>query len=323
MGLRRLPAAIALASTGLLLIAGCSDGGNADDSGGGGGSQSASSSRPSSGKSDSVLHQALSRFSSKAAGDSLQVEFGDTSHIASIAAKEGATWNGLAAVGASTILEGYDYADQLAIKLDAADYAISVGQAPGVVTLIAGGQDADAVTTAAKSLGYGGAEVLSQDMNVSKVITVGINQIKAAGSDVVLGGSGADLGYVDSKGTTLADDADIASLSDCLGDPAAAYLADNNGHRVGLGVTEDHGATVSTMCITADSGSAAKSLADEVKQDLASGAVEGGKKYADMFGDSKVAVVSDDVVQAIMPNADGMNANTLFTMLAQGDLPGL
>jgi len=325
MSLRRLPAAIAIAIASLVVATACSGGGS-DDNGGAGSRSGGSGSARSSAASDtsaSVLDKALGRFSGEAVGDSLQAEFGDASRLAELTAKQSATWSGLQSTGSSAILEGYDYASQLAIKLSAADYAVSVGQAPGVVTLVAGGQDASAVTSAAKSLGYSGGDVLSQDMNVSKLITVGINQVEATGQDVVLAGSGADLGLVDAKGTTLADDDDIAALSDCLGDPAAAYLSDVDDHRVGLGVADDDGAAVSTICVKADDGSAAKTLAADVKQELASGTVAGGTAYTEMFTDSKVSVVAGDVVKATLTNADGTEANTVFTMLAQGDLPGV
>lgn len=227
-------------------------------------------------------------------------------------------------LGATSLQTGPGVAEKLALSLNAADYAISAGPAPAMVTLIAGGQDGEEVKSAAGSLGYEGDDVLSQKMDVTKPITVQIAQVQPKGDDIVLGSADADMALVDSKDDSLADDAEIVAVSDCLGDVVAAFITDigTDDHLVAVGVRAIGKGVTSMLCVKTDDDAAAKDLEGKVKDDLASGDTANGKKYADYFEGSSVTVLSDGVVQAKLPHASDTKPSIMHQMLTQVDLPG-
>ena len=287
---------------------------------------SASSSSPPAAQSnaDKLLQKALDRVGSDAIGKSTYIEFGDAQRLAALAAEDKSSWLSLTYMGAVPLQSGPDVAEQLALDLAAADYAISAGIAPAVVTLLAGGQNRDEVKSAAESLGYKGSGVLSQKMDLKNKVTVSVAHILPKDDDVAFGSTNADMALVDPTGDSLLDVPAIAAVSGCLGDVVAAFIVDigTDGRMVAVDVNEDDGKVTSTMCVKTDDDAAAKGLEGKVKSDLASGTTANSKKYADYFEGSSVKVLSNGVVQAKMPHASDTKPHTIFQMVTQVDLPG-
>ena len=121
------------------------------------------------------------------------------------------------------------------IRLLSEDYAISAGFPPADSTLIAGGQDASAVTSHFTKLGWKARDGelatapnpgLSGPRADAAFYSVEIPQVRASGSDVAAGGLGADLSQAGPvSGPTLAGDPLISALAACLGNVVAAQIA--------------------------------------------------------------------------------------------------
>jgi hypothetical protein len=110
-----------------------------------------------------------------------------------------------------------------------ADYGISAGKQPQMVTVLIGGQHADRIGTSITTLGWtrnGDRYVAPAKAKLpASIYALEFNQVRPDGSDVVIGRPGVDLGTAGHPaGRTLADDPTFSGIADCLGDVAVAEL---------------------------------------------------------------------------------------------------
>ncbi|WP_146135263.1 hypothetical protein [Antricoccus suffuscus] len=311
--------------SGLLLVAGCSGGGDlstrgTSNTGGGSGAT-----RSGSTADNSTLHLALSRFDSSLAAKDLFASFGDTAALSVLAAKETETWKLLALSGSiDAFATGPKQAATIGADLSAAEYSISIGQPPGRLTLVAGGQDADTITSAAKKAGYEGAGVLSQKLDLENPLTVTVAQVEPKGDDLVVGGPGAKLESVDPDGESLTDLDEVAAVVECLGDVVAAQIAPNseNIDLLGVGVRSVDRGAQSVMCVKPKSPAEAKGIATDVADALKNGTMSNGQPYTKFFENVDV-VAAGGVVKMTADNTANGQANTILQMVLSRDLPAL
>ena len=116
----------------------------------------------------SALAAALSRVPATALGENGYVEFGNTARIRQLARSAPATWQPQLTAGAPA-LAGYATLapEVIGVDLSAAATALTVGQAPRSMIVLAGGQQASTITAAATKSGWTGSGVLSKDLDLS------------------------------------------------------------------------------------------------------------------------------------------------------------
>jgi hypothetical protein len=155
--------------------------------------------------------------------------------------------------GTST-LESAQAAKDTGIDIYNEGYSISAGTLPKEMTLVHGGQNAQAVTASLVALGWQDNRGTLKAPPPSDVIVPAdsplarapyrfiLGQVKASGPDVKFGNSGTDLDEIGSpSGPTLASDPLISALANCLGDVVAAEFnvhGSDYGQPVGRGPIE-------------------------------------------------------------------------------------
>ena len=120
------------------------------------------------------------------------------------------------------------------INLLGASYTITAGQQPQQVGLIAGGQQAQRVSTGLAKLGWApthgrlvapSPDSVGGNQQYTSIYALNLAQVRTTGSDVRFGGAQADLGEIDhSTGPTLAVDPGTKALAGCLGNVVAAEV---------------------------------------------------------------------------------------------------
>lgn len=273
-----------------------------------------------------ALSVALGRIGAAAAA-SQYVAFGDVTAIDELS---GGTvdgpWGSLIGWGTGNTLAYQDMIHEtLGIDTAAADIALTVGTPPTTLTLFQGGQDADSITASAQEAGWSGDDVLSAELDAANPLTVSIPTLRATGSDVVLGGTDADLSLVDSEGDSLADDATLGPLADCLGEVTAALLIGAETLPYGLAVRpagDDNASPVGLMCVVTGSSDEAEQLGQTIVDDVESGTTGEGRPYSDYFHEADMETL-DEVVRVHLPHSDDAFGTTLFQLADTSDLPGL
>ncbi|NDL59915.1 hypothetical protein [Phytoactinopolyspora mesophila] len=275
------------------------------------------------------LQQALSRVSATDATVTY-IEFGDAERIreASGGSFKG-VWGSLDGWGSSTLAQyRRQVPEVLGIDPEAAQMYLTVGQPPETVTLLQGGQDAEAITSASTASGWTGEDTLTLEMDPTQPISISSPHIRPLADDVVVGGTAADLGVVDADGedTTLAGAPVVGELADCLGDVFAAYFIDSEAYPTALGVRpaeDDPESPVSIMCVLTPSVSDAERLAEEIPSTVAEGDMPSqGRPYAIMFEAAEAEILDGEhVVRVELEHTDGALANVIFQMVFKRDLP--
>lgn len=288
-----------------LVLTGCSAGGSDEPPG-------STTSTPST---PAGIASALERVSADARGDSLYVEYGNSAVLTDLAAEKPEAWQFIFTYGLSALAPLLDGSTVLGMDLSAADYALTVGEPPARLMLVAGGQDGAAVTETAEQLGYSGDPVLSQEMDVKVRETITVHSLVILDEDVALAGPEADLEWVDSNGDSMLDDESVAALAGCLGDPAAAMLLDVDGTEVGLAIRATDSQTESVLCLAGD-----QNQADTIVDEIESGSTTNGMPYSEQF-ESASAEVSDGVIRVVLDNSENAPPNRIFMMAQQRDLP--
>lgn len=255
---------------------------------------------------DTPFAQAASRISPDALGEQPYVVFGQTAELLSLNQTD-QRWLSATTAG-NQLLENLPAADSIGVDAAAADYSIEVGQFPSRVGVLAGGQDMDTITNAAKETGYEGNEVLTQELNPSATVTVSVQQIKPLEEDVVLATIDADVGWVD--GGSLYADAEVGRVAVCLGDVVAAMIAEVNGEVIGVGLRTEGTEILSVLCIPGGSNAAS-----DVEDDLTAA------PFVDQFEVVDSGVV-DQIAQVTVQHGADVPAGTMLAALTQKQLPG-
>jgi hypothetical protein len=229
---------------------------------------------------------------------------------------------------------------QAGINVLGEQYAISAGQPPATVGLLAGGQNAAEV--AKKLTGQGwkrqGQRLVMLPLSLSNPLdgeTVGwLSQVQPTGSDVVYGQPQADLSLAGApSGQTLGQDARISELANCLGDVVAADitsmypLSTLKPSEVAVGITRPaSNATVphAVVCVSWPSSAADSQYAAALQKALSSGySLRYDERWSAILRGASVTTVggSQNVVQwqAQTPH----DVLTVFDMLYSLDLPAL
>lgn len=323
-------------------VAGCS-----------GGSGPTGSTREGSGAS---LLTALAHVADTASNRSW-IWYDDTAAIARIAgtgsspASRPKGFGSLRGMGTGTsTLESAQAAKDTGIDIYNEGYSISAGTLPKEMTLVHGGQNAQAVTASLVALGWQDTRgTLKAPPSSGVMVPAGsplagapyrfiLGQVKASGPDVKFGNSGTDLDQIGSpSGPTIASDRLISALANCLGDVVAAEFTVHRiyyGRPVGRGPIEvaigvlrpaSNTATPRTVVCAAWPGeSAAKRYARDVQEAISSEtSITGKQRYSAELTNSAVTIVGgrQHVVEWQADTPAG--AGTVFGMMQLYDLPAL
>jgi hypothetical protein len=228
------------------------------------------------------------------------------------------------------------------INLFAENYAISAGgNPPATVALVAGGQDASVVTGRLLKLGWkkgangtltGPPPLTAQGNGASYAISMA--KVQAANSDVLYGGSSANLSQIGSpSGATLASDPGISALAGCLGNVVAAAMYGGPDTsvtaaptEVAVGVSQPSSATATphaVVCVSWPSQAAANTYAANLRKVLSAGlSPELNERWSVILPHATVTSVGGDT-HVVEWQADPSNAETVFIMLNDAGLPAL
>ncbi|MGO3152771.1 MAG: hypothetical protein ACTIJJ_09155 [Galactobacter sp.] len=208
--------------------------------------------------------------------------------------------------------------EDLAIDLMGADVVVTVGAPPKQVTLISGGQDAEAIIEAAKEQGWEGDKVLSQELDMQgNVLTVSVGHILAKGDSVMLGGQSADL---TTKPGKLPES--MKALSKCLGSSPVASIDGSDAVVSAIGLKQ--GSPVSGVICTVDtSRSAAKSRGEGIEEAVENDLSVTRLRYSDMLSVDKVSHPTATTSRVDVSFPDQRPPSVLWQMQQRRDIPGV
>ncbi|MGO3088487.1 MAG: hypothetical protein ACTII7_02245 [Galactobacter sp.] len=208
--------------------------------------------------------------------------------------------------------------DDLSIDILQADAVVTVGQEPQQVTVIRGGQDAEAITAAAKEHGWTGDEVLSQDMDLkSSVLTTSVGHILAKGDSVILGGQSADLTAKPGKVPES-----VESLATCLGDSPAASFAASASAPTAAGLKA--GSPLSgVLCAYASDPDQAEALGRSVQDSVDNDLSNTGTPYGSLLTVEDLSHPTATTSRVEVGFTEGRPPGLLWQMQQRRDLPGL
>ena len=241
----------------------------------------------------------------------------------------------LIGIGSSSLSSmGEPLHDDTGIDVMGETYAISAGQPPKALTVVAGGQDSKLVTSRLTKLGWKPTGGLLTAPSLTATYGIQLPKVRPSGSDVIIGGTDADLGEAgDPSGTTLADDALTSSLAGCLGDVVAAYLAsgstvassDLTELAVGVARPADSSATPRAIVCTAWSAAGAASKYEAAARTaLKSGiSAASNKPYSSYLKNPEVTTVGGPQHLVRWQADTPGNASMIISMVVRRDLPGL
>lgn len=255
---------------------------------------------------DTVFAHAVSRISPDALDSGTIIEFGQTAELFTLAESD-QRWLSATAIG-NLLVADESNAQAIGVDAKTADYSIEVGVFPTRVGVVAGGQDPDAITDAAKASGYQGDDVLTQSFDAAAPVTVSVQQIKPLDEDVVLATTDADVGWVDG-GSLFADEV-VGPIAVCLGDVLGAMIVEVDNGTVGIGVRAEGVDIVSVLCLPGGDDAA-----KDAEDDLAAPAFADRLEVID-------TEVEDGLAKVTVQHVGGAHAMLLFQALAQNQLPG-
>jgi hypothetical protein len=281
----------------------------------------------------SRLQLALRRI---ADGDSTKafVEFGDTAALVAVSGRgdtgDSDPWYAVRTFGAAGVPP--ESATLGGMRPFDADYMIAAGNPRTPVALVAGGQDAAAVTTALTAKGWtspGDGQL--QAPGGAGELAVWLGRVRASGPDVVYGGAGAALDTIGApSGRTLADDPWYAALAGCLGGVIAAELQpDAGGSRptavaVGIYRPADANATVrAAVCTSWSSAEAARNYRQALPGVLSSGESSLAGPFTGAYTSTEITDVGGDQHVVRLRADTGQWRDLVFQALRGGELPGL
>lgn len=308
----------ALAAVLIAIVAGCSGGGPGGTS----------------------LQAALARVSDTANNRSF-ISYDDTAELVGLVGKNPAApasgYGPLRGMGAGDLLSYEAELPEAGISLFNEDYAITAGSPPSTLTLIAGGQDASAVTQRLTKLGFKKAQdgtLASPTPPDLALYPPSMSRVKASQSDVLAASPGASLSQAGSpSGATLADDAAIKALAACLGNVAAALMVSGSAANVtakpteiAVGVSQPASASATphvVVCVSWPTATAAAAYAANVRKALATGSsLATGRRYSATFSHATVTRVGGSA-HVVEWQADEPTPETIFEEVNNIDLPAL
>lgn len=222
------------------------------------------------------------------------------------------------------------------------NYAISAGADPPTsVTLIAGGQDASLVTGRMIKLGWKqsagglltGPSPLA-DTESAAAYALFMAKVQAGNSDVLFGGSSANLSQIGSpSGATLADDSDVSALAGCLGNVVTAAMYGGPDlpvtaapTEVAVGISQPASATATphaVVCASWPSAAAAGTYASNLRKALAAGlSPQLNEPFSAILPHATVTSVGGDA-HVVEWQADPSSVVTVLEMLDMLGLPAL
>jgi len=257
-----------------------------------------------------------------------QIVYSETAAMVKLTEGE---WSQMAARGAQPF--GPEM-EQFGIVTKAANWSITAGAAPSHVMIIAGGQDTALVKTSLQKQGYTlDGDILKAPSEFADDLTASLApllpQARATGSDVVVAGrTGAFTDVITDASTSLAADARVKEIVDCLGDVVTAdiYTTLKAVPVVAVGVRrpETSAATAQAVVCTAwASTDAAKTAANQQENAYATGSSGRNKKaYSSMYSAVTVKVLDgpQHLVQAL---STANSPSSVFYQLITRDLPGV
>jgi hypothetical protein len=224
------------------------------------------------------------------------------------------------------------------LALRRATFVVSAGRAPDTVGLVAGGQRPDRVRDALTALGWKleGDRLVHPGMiartEPASRYSIQLNQVRGDGEDVVIGLNKATLSSAGHPGgPTLADDARISALAECLGDVVAATVSAETGApaatAVAIGVPRPSSRTDEPRAVVCVSWSD-QAAADRYAEGLA-GVLRGGdsrrtgRPWSELLRDTEVDRPGGDERIVRWRAATPGRAGRVSEMLLARDLPGL
>lgn len=220
--------------------------------------------------------------------------------------------------------------DQLGIDPVAADWSLSVGQPPGAMTILHGGQNADRVTKAARAGGWKGDEVLSVELGGTTgdlmAYATFAAKIRPAGTDLYLGGVNSDPTKA-GLGTPTTPPAPIAQAVACLDDPVFAMgdagMKLGNSTLVAVGAKVAGGQVTAELCWSTGSAADAKQVSDLVTKGLAGKDPAQNRPWSELLPGAKVEIVNDTSVRLTADLSADLPVTLPISLMVRGDLPGV
>jgi hypothetical protein len=295
------------------------------------------------GSGGSSLQSALARVADTA-GNRSQVTYDDTAALVQLAGKNPTSTKGFAELrgwGVPAVAEViYEVPGDAGLDLYGENYSISAGDEPKSVSLMAGGQSASQITSHLTGLGWkrsAGKLVFPSPLTASSgagPLAIGMAQAQPTGSDLVFGGSAASLSQIGSpNGATLASDAVIGPLANCLGNVVAAdlfaggYLGGKNPAGLAVGISQPSGNTATphvVVCVSWSSQAAASTYAAQVRTALTSGlSLVANEPYSSLVTHPTVTTVGGSQHVVEWQGDTPKSATTVLQMVNDIDLPAL
>ena len=301
----------------------------------------------SGGSGGTGLETALARVSDSPNNQSA-IYYDNTAELVSLAGKslgaEAKGYGALRGTGAPNLVSSLGtLTSDTGINLFGENYAITVGEPPASVTLVANGQDDSLVTGKMTKLGWkkgDGGTLAGPPLSTASLDTetalyaISMRKVQAANSDVVVGGASADLGQIGSpSGSTLADDTGMKALAGCLGNVVAATMYSGRyanikaaPTEVAVGISQPAKATAAphaVVCVSWPNQAAADTYEANVRKELATGmSLRTVERYSSLLRHAAVTNVGGDA-HVVEWQADPSTAETVFEMQVNNDLPAL
>lgn len=261
---------------------------------------------------DTALGAALSRIEATETTVTY-IEFGHTEQLTELAQEQQEPWQLYESIGGGSLTDYAGQLPQMGIDLTAAEILITAGTAPQTVTLVAGGQDEQAIADGLHAEGWEGEEVLTAEMTAP--LGIAMPQVRPDGESLAVGSLEADLEWVDGGGDSLRTDDDVSDLAGCLGDVVGALLTPPE--QVAAGVDAEG---TSVLCVLSED---AQAQAAQIEQEVSTGrSPVTGTPYSEYF--SQVSTETDgDAVRAELTMAGERTPFTVINLVMNGDLPGV
>ena len=293
------------------------------------------------------LEAALARVSDSANNQS-SIYYDNTAELVSLVGKslsaEAKGYGELRGNGAPNLVSSMGtLPSDTGINLFDESYAITAGEPPASVTLVANGQDGSLVTGKMTKLGWkkgDGGTLAGPPLNTASLDTetglyaISMRKVQTPNSDVVVGGASADLSQIGSpSGSTLADNPGIKALAGCLGNAVAATIYGGRiagikaaPTEVAVGISQPAKATAAphaVVCVSWPSQAAADTYEANVRKVLATGlSLRTEERYSALLRNATVTNVGGDS-HIVEWQADPSTPETVFQMQVSNDLPAL
>ncbi|GAA2609472.1 hypothetical protein GCM10010399_45370 [Dactylosporangium fulvum] len=248
------------------------------------------------------------------------VRFSDNDAIRKI----GNMWEEMAGYGSQDLVM-LELQGEFGLRNGQARYAVTAGESPGRLVVLAGGQDASKIRSALTAKGWtadGDRLVAPKQSADAEVIGAKslLPQVRLAGDEMLVGSDTAPLtDVVTDPGKSLAADPAVRSLADCLGDVVLAELA--GPVAVGVPRPSAGGKIRAVVCSSWDSDASATAAAQRQRTAYSSGRSRSAPDtpYAELFRDVDVTATG----RMVRVEATVAGPSTVLDAFVQRDLPAL